>query len=467
MRPAVGALPFALALFLLTASAATGGSQSVPASPLPCEDARHREFDFLLGTWEAFTPDGQLAGRDRIARVYDGCALEEQWSGPAEPPKYRGGSLSAFDARNGRWHQTWVDTQGAVVRLDGGLRDGRMVLEGEAGAGPAGRRVRLTWEPLAGGEVRQTIENNGGPEGAWQTAVVFHYRRAGAATIPLRYDERLTKAGFPSPAVRLTVGGRTAWFLVDSGAGVSTFAAWFVRSAGLPSEETSTTMRDASGRAVPFRVVRNVPAALSDGSELKIETAGITDFPALFETNELGGLLSPQLLAPEGLAATLDLRVPELRFEPFEAALARLGAQRLSEAKVCEVTGADLKNRLYAIPATLAGTSTFLLLDSGATDTEVLRDSSPARALAGKTTEGGRTMGISGSEEKRLRAPGTPVEFAGAHRTLDVSIGAATSPCAPDGLLGIDALRGCAMVLGAGEVGMVCDQGGLAAAHRE
>ncbi|HXU31510.1 MAG TPA: aspartyl protease family protein [Thermoanaerobaculia bacterium] len=281
--------------------------------------------------------------------------------------------------------------------------------------------------------------------------------RPASASIPLRYDERLVAAGFPSPAVRLTIGGRSAWFLVDSGAGVSTFAAWFVKNAGLSTVETATTMRDASGRAVPLRVVRGVAGTLPDGSTLKIEAAGIADFPPLFETNELGGLLSPQLLAPNGLAAVLDLRVPELRFEPFENALARLGATRVPEAKICEVAGADLANRLYAVPATVGGTSTILLLDSGATDSELQRDSAVARSLSDRTTSGGRTMGISGGEEKRLRAAGTAVGFAGRLRTLDVSIGAATSPCAPDGLLGIDALRSCALVLGAKEVGMVCD----------
>jgi hypothetical protein len=444
---------------LATAFVAAGARSQQPVAPpqRQCDDARHREFDFLIGEWEAYTPDGNLAGRDRITPIYDGCALEEAWSGPAQPPKYRGGSVSYFDARSGRWHQAWVDNQGVAARLEGGLREGRMVLEGDAGSGPAGRRVRFTWEPLKNGEVRQTIERADAPQEAWTISTVFLYRRAGSAAIPLHYDERLGKAGFPSPAVRLTIGGRAAWFLVDSGAGVSTFASWLVRSAGLATEETSITMRDASGRTVPFRVVHGVAGTLADGSTLKIEAAGITDFPSLFEANEIGGLLSPQLLAPTGLAAVLDLRVPELRFEPFESALARLGAARMPDAKICEETGADLANRLYALPATVVGVPTSLLLDSGSTDTEVRRDSPTARALAGRTTEGGRTMGISGNEEKRLRAAGVDVGFAGRLRPLDVSIGAATSTCAPDGLLGMDALRGCALVLGAGEVGMVCE----------
>ncbi len=158
-------------------------SPAAPAAPaaqsFPCSGARHREFDFLLGDWEAYSPDGKLAGRDRITRILDGCALEEAWSDPASPPSYRGGSVSAFDARTGRWHQTWVDNQGVTSRLEGGRVETRMVLEGEAGAGPPGRRVRLTWEPLPTGEVRQTIERADAPD-AWRTGVVFLYRRPAA-----------------------------------------------------------------------------------------------------------------------------------------------------------------------------------------------------------------------------------------------------------------------------------------------
>ncbi|HEV7669239.1 MAG TPA: hypothetical protein VGS22_11980 [Thermoanaerobaculia bacterium] len=451
-----------LALAALTTFVAIGARSQQPEAPpqRSCDEARYREFDFLIGEWEAYSPDGKLAGRDRITPIYDGCALEEAWSGPVLPPKYRGGSVSAFDARSGGWHQTWVDNQGVTARMEGGLREGRMVLVGDAGSGAPGRRVRLTWEPQKKGEVRQTIEHAEGPEGIWTTATVLLYQHAGWAAIPLHYDERLAKAGFPSPAVRLKIGDRTAWFLVDSGAGVSTFASWFIESARLATETTATTMRDAAGRPVPLRVVRNITGTLADGSTLRIEAAGIADFPPLFEQNELGGLLSPQLLAPKGLAAVLDLRVPELRFEPFEAAVARLGAARISAAKVCEESGADLANRLYALPATVAGVPTSLLLDSGSTDTEVRRDSAVARSLAGRAVEGRSTVAISGGEEKRLRAAAVAVGFAETVRTLDVSIGAATSNCAPDGLLGIDALRSCAVVLGAKDLGVVCDAAG-------
>jgi hypothetical protein len=45
-----------------------------------------------------------------------------------------------------------------------------------------------------------------------------------SAPIKLVYDEQLIREGFPSPALRVTVGEVTAWLLVDTGAGVHTLA---------------------------------------------------------------------------------------------------------------------------------------------------------------------------------------------------------------------------------------------------
>ncbi len=52
-----------------------------------------------------------------------------------------------------------------------------------------------------------------------------------SAPIKLVYDEQLIREGFPSPALRVTVGGIAAWLLVDTGASVHTLASWFVHDA--------------------------------------------------------------------------------------------------------------------------------------------------------------------------------------------------------------------------------------------
>lgn len=145
---------------------------AAPVLAAPCDAPEHRQFDFWLGTWAVHTPDGKLAGVNRIEREYGGCVLHERYSTERD---YRGESLNAYDAGRRVWHQTWVDSQGTLLLLEGGLRDGSMVLEGQTAA-PDGQvtRHRITWTPGADGSVRQHWET-AGADGRWSTAFDGRY----------------------------------------------------------------------------------------------------------------------------------------------------------------------------------------------------------------------------------------------------------------------------------------------------
>ena len=131
------------------------------AQPAACATAEYRQFDFWVGEWEVKTPDGKLAGHNRIEKVLGGCALHESWTGASGG---RGHSYNAYDAQRKVWHQTWVDRQGSVLLLEGGLKDGAMVL---ANAGN-----RITWTPRKGGTVTQVWETTADQGASWKT--VFH-----------------------------------------------------------------------------------------------------------------------------------------------------------------------------------------------------------------------------------------------------------------------------------------------------
>lgn len=103
------------------------GSEQTPAAPRdrqPCSTTAHREFDFWIGEWEVRRRDGTLAGTNWIERIAGGCGLQETWAGARG---HNGRSLNAFDASDGRWHQTWIGSDGMLLKLSGGLREGRMV----------------------------------------------------------------------------------------------------------------------------------------------------------------------------------------------------------------------------------------------------------------------------------------------------------------------------------------------------
>jgi hypothetical protein len=133
------------------------------------------DFDFWIGEWQVTGPQGTVLGASTITPLFGTGALAEHWRGSGE---VEGRSLNAYDATHGRWHQTWVDSAGGGLLLDGGLVDGAMVLAGQAPDETTGAMVRqrITWTPEPDG-VRQHWETS--DDGAtWSTAFDGHYRRA-------------------------------------------------------------------------------------------------------------------------------------------------------------------------------------------------------------------------------------------------------------------------------------------------
>jgi hypothetical protein len=138
-------------------------------APQGCEAPEHRQFDFWIGSWTVATPQGNLAGTNRIDRTLKGCVLLENWSGS------KGGSGTSFNlwtASDGKWHQVWVDDSGNMLNLSGGLEGTRMVLTGAhptPGSPGTITTERITWTPLAGGTVRQHWEASTDGGATWTT----------------------------------------------------------------------------------------------------------------------------------------------------------------------------------------------------------------------------------------------------------------------------------------------------------
>ncbi len=145
-----------------------------PAAAGPCDAPAYRVFDFWVGEWEVRTPDGKLAGVNKIDREYGGCVLHERYD---TGRGYSGESLNIYDAPRQVWHQTWVDTAGTLLLLEGNIREGKMVLEGRtANAAGQATRHRITWTPGADGSVRQFWESTNA-QGEWTTAFDGRYTR--------------------------------------------------------------------------------------------------------------------------------------------------------------------------------------------------------------------------------------------------------------------------------------------------
>ena len=143
----------------------------------PCEAAQYRQFDFWIGDW-AVTSGGEPAGTNSIHPVHGGCALEENWQGTGEGG-ISGSSFNIYDNATGKWHQTWVDANGGLLQLDGGMVDGSMILGGQRptrdGSGSATHRI--TWTPNADGTVRQLWEASKDEGATWSVLFDGLYTR--------------------------------------------------------------------------------------------------------------------------------------------------------------------------------------------------------------------------------------------------------------------------------------------------
>jgi hypothetical protein len=162
--------PYVLVLLLLTVAVPLRAQ--TPVQPASCSSSHYRQFDFWIGDWEVRTPDGNLAGTNRIEKIEGGCVLQESWEGARGDT---GRSFNIYDLTTGQWHQTWVSSDGMLLMLDGGIESGKMVLSGtRVGQGGATVHHRITWEPLAADTVRQLWEQSTDDGENW--SVVFDGR---------------------------------------------------------------------------------------------------------------------------------------------------------------------------------------------------------------------------------------------------------------------------------------------------
>ncbi len=144
---------------------------------MACQSAGHRQFDFWVGRWSVFTPDGKLAGDNEIEVIEGGCALLEHWRGNGG---FTGTSLNHWDPASGQWHQHWVDNQGGTLRLAGTRVGASMVLVGTQAPSTtpgATQLQRITWTPLPDGAVRQWWQTSDDDGTHWSTAFDGRYVR--------------------------------------------------------------------------------------------------------------------------------------------------------------------------------------------------------------------------------------------------------------------------------------------------
>lgn len=180
MKRALIAWPlFFCAIAIVPEARAEEDKSTGPSIANACAAKEHAGFDFWIGNWTVYGGKGndKVQGRNRIQRSASGCWLTEVWSS-ASGPSYDGTSLNAWDAQYKVWRQFWTGADGTVLRLSGGVVDGKMIMTGELPNGEhAVQQQRITWTPNPDRSVTQEWETSDDAGASWKMAFRGTYRR--------------------------------------------------------------------------------------------------------------------------------------------------------------------------------------------------------------------------------------------------------------------------------------------------
>lgn len=130
-----------------------------------------RQFDFWVGTWEAFTTQGQKAGDNVIQMFANGCGLLENWKSTIGGD---GKSINFYDQTTKKWYQHWVGAGGQATLLSGNFKDNAMRFERESEANGVKTINYLTFTKIDEDSFRQFGETS--TDGGKTKTITFDFK---------------------------------------------------------------------------------------------------------------------------------------------------------------------------------------------------------------------------------------------------------------------------------------------------
>lgn len=269
----------------------------------------------------------------------------------------------------------------------------------------------------------------------------------------LRYDIR--GRPFPLPVVTGTIAGQPALMLVDTGANSHVIAGWFARKNGLPMKKLGDIGTDHVGKSIATYRLDKVDIRVDDWGKLSTTTLLATEVPEVIEKLGIGAFISPQRLDEEGDSVVLDLAKSELRsawFDETQKLMSEQGTPLLdaNDARICEETDGPVHGLAYVVPTTIEQQKVALLVDTGAQHSDVFTSSTAGQKLAPQSTMNKEAMYTASGKINARMIKGAHIQTGGFASTSDVDLiqGAADTSCPRDGVLAMDVLRGCQLLLG-------------------
>jgi hypothetical protein len=260
---------------------------------------------------------------------------------------------------------------------------------------------------------------------------------------------------FPLPLVRARVAGVPTWFLVDTGANSHVLAGWLARKVGLPLQQLGDIGTDHAGRSIPTYRVDEPDVVIEQWGPLDAGPMLVADVPAPIARLGLGGFLSPQNLPRGAEVLVLDLVLGEMRTTSLEEAqnAVRTRGRPLAPNGVrpCEDNASPIRGLAYVLPALIEGQRSELMVDTGAQRTDVLAETRIGRGLVPRSVPNEEEMYAASGRIQTRTVKGAHIKAGEFVVTADVDIvpGAPDPVCPREGVIAMDVLRACVLVLGA------------------
>ena len=141
-----------------------------------------RQFDFWIGEWEVFGPDGKKAGDSKITLILDSCVILEEWTSASfqQGLRYAGKSFNTYNNLTKQWQQTWVDNAGGSNEyLQGRFENNQIIYTSTPFKYSKDSMAirKMTFTSIHAEKIRQFGEISKDKGISWSTEYDLEYRR--------------------------------------------------------------------------------------------------------------------------------------------------------------------------------------------------------------------------------------------------------------------------------------------------
>lgn len=270
----------------------------------------------------------------------------------------------------------------------------------------------------------------------------------------LRYEIR--GRPFPLPVVSGTIAGQPVLMLVDTGANSHVIAGWLARRLGIPMKRLGDVGTDHVGKTIATYRIDKAEMAIEGWGSLTTSTVLATEVPEVIEKLGIGAFISPQRLVEEGDSVVLDLAQGEIRAAWWDEAhyeLSEDGAPLVlgsDQGRACEENEGPVRGLAFVVPATIDAQRVDLLVDTGAQHSDVFTTSAAGQKLAASSVSNKEPMYTASGKISARKLRGAKVGAGNVRVITDVDLiqGASDPSCPRDGVLAMDVLRSCTLLLG-------------------